>query len=302
MKNITLLLFLVIILNKTYSQITYFHYLDYTSEWRYYGAGWNGVNGYDSYETRYFDGDETINGTTYYKEYSKSVVTNYNPPFGSTYSTNYFGGPYYVREDSSGKFYRINPNDGTETVIFDNQEILNAFIGTPFPYPGAVCSVESIEVNYLGSIPLKRIKGNVTGSTAGSLEGIGVIGSNCAIGIEGNGWLNCYSKQNENIQFGTVSCNSFPVPVRVNLSTNTNNIAIDKISIYPNPTNGIINIKFNFQEICNYQLYNIYGRTIKIGNIENEKQTIDISNFAKGIYVLKIEVGNVIKYEKIIKE
>ncbi|WP_300565135.1 T9SS type A sorting domain-containing protein [Flavobacterium sp.] len=300
MKKITLLFLFIFIINKSYSQVTYFNYLDYTSEWRSYGAGWSGFYMYDSYQTRYFDGDETINGIVYYKEYSIAVNTDYY--YGGPVSTTYVGGPYYVREDFSGKFYRINPNDGTETLILDNQIIANSQLGDPFPYPGATCNVQIIENVSLGATTLKKVKGINPGNDTGTLEGVGFIGLACARGIEGGGGLNCYSKQGITLQFGTINCASFPTPIRTSLSTNNNNLSVNQIIVYPNPTNGKLKIKHNLQEGVDYEITNIQGTILGKGNLENEEQPIDISNFSSGVYIIRIGNGDSSIYRKIVKE
>ena len=136
MKKITFLIFLISLVNMSYSQVTYFNYFDYTSEWRYYASGWTGLNSFDSYETVYFDGDITINGNVYYKQYRKTVETNYNHPFLGTYTENFLYGPGYVREDSNGKVWYL-ASDNTEQLYFDNQLISASQIGDPFPSQGA---------------------------------------------------------------------------------------------------------------------------------------------------------------------
>lgn len=302
MKKITLILFLIIVVNKSYSQMTYFNYLDYTSEWRYYVSGWGGFYIYDSYETRYFDGDETISGVVYYKEYSIKIETEYySEPIGPISNT-YYGGPYFTREDASGKFYRLNPSDGTEAIILDNQIIANSNIGDPFPYPGEACNVETIETVNLGTTILKKIKGLNIGNNTGTLEGVGVLGLACATSIETGGGLNCYTKQGFTLQFGTIDCNSFPIPIRTGLSINNNNLNTSNILISPNPTNGILKVKLNSQEIINYNIFNIQGAILKRGSIESEEQIIDITNFPKGVYIFKIGNRNKFVYKKIIKE
>lgn len=300
MKKIILLLFLVLSLNDTHSQVAYFNYLDYTSEWRYYGGGWSGLNFFDTYETKYFDGDETINGITYYKEYSKSVVTEYNPPFGFTYSTEYFNGPSYIREDATGKFYRLNA-DGTENIILDNQEILNSQIGDTFPNPGNECVVQSIEMVNLGSIPLKKIKGVNQWNDSGTLEGIGFLGLACSSAIETGYGMNCYTKQGISLQFGTKDCNSFPTPIRTNLSTYTDNLDSDKIVVYPNPTNGILKIDSNLQKLTNYEICSIQGASLKTGSFVKTEE-INISDLKAGVYIIKISSQHSNAFKKIIKE
>jgi hypothetical protein len=302
MKKITLALLFLLTLNG-YSQISYFNYLDYTSEWRYYGGGWNGINAYDSYETRYFDGDETINGVVYYKMYSSSVVTQYNPPFGSTYSTIYAGGPYYMREDSTGKFYQLSTDGISEDITFDSGPIVAAQLGDPFPYAGATCNVETIESVYLGTTPLKKVKGVNTGNNTGSVEGVGFVGLACATSIEGGGGLNCYTRQGASIQFGTKSCDLFPVPVRTNLATSQNNVQKNKVVVSPNPSDGMVSVHF-VGELGNtdFKVFNSYGQLVMKGQIVANLQSIDFSAYADGVYLLKVEGQDSQTSTKIIKQ
>lgn len=302
MKKNTLSLILVLWFNFGFGQVQYSNYLDNTSEWRYFSGGWDGVNGHSTYTTTYFDGVEIINGLVYYKEYSNSIhYTNWW--YGATTSETTLSGPSYVREDSTGKFYRINSTTNLEEVYFDNQEIIDAQVGDPFPYPGATCEVQSTETIYLGSVPLKKINGTVSGSTTGTLEGIGVIGLACVIVIEGTGNLSCYTKQGIDIQFGTINCNSFPIPNRVNLSTDSNNISENELIIYPNPTNGIFTIISDSQyETKTYSILNFNGSIVMKGNFKINNQEIDISDLTDGIYFLKTVGENSTEYRKIIKK
>ncbi|QTE21451.1 T9SS type A sorting domain-containing protein [Polaribacter cellanae] len=71
----------------------------------------------------------------------------------------------------------------------------------------------------------------------------------------------------------------------------------DKISIYPNPVSSIVNIKIN-AEVKKAIIYNLQGQKI----IESISDKIDISNFAKGVYMLKvISEKNGISTKKFIK-
>ena len=285
-----------------FTQTLYTNYLDMSSEWRYLSGGWNGFSGYSNYNTTYFDGVETINGIVYYKRYSKDQY-NSTDFQGNTISTLTLSNPVYFREDVNGKFYYINPNTNLEQVYFDNQSIINAQVGDLFPYPGAVCNVQSTETIYLGATPLKKINGTVLSSTTGNIEGIGVIGLACAIGIESGGNLSCYSKQGINIQFGTTNCNSFPIPVRVNLIVNSNNFTENEIKVYPNPTNGIFKLNISNDSLNkSYKLYDTQGILLKEFLFTDTEEIIDISNYSNGIYILKTTGQNVTDYKKIIKK
>ena len=73
----------------------------------------------------------------------------------------------------------------------------------------------------------------------------------------------------------------------------------DSISVFPNPTNSVVNINSK-TEILTIELYDVQGRILEtlVGN--NKK--IDISDKTNGIYFLKITTENGSKVERIIKE
>ena len=69
------------------------------------------------------------------------------------------------------------------------------------------------------------------------------------------------------------------------------------ISIYPNPTNRLVNINSDKFDITDVQLFSITGRLIKSFTISNKVSQIDISQFPAGMYFLtiKTEKGEVSK-------
>jgi predicted outer membrane repeat protein len=77
-----------------------------------------------------------------------------------------------------------------------------------------------------------------------------------------------------------------------------------RLSVYPNPSNGIINIDLFGNGIFNLEIYNPLGNKI----IEKElvvsetgiKDVIDLSGNSKGIYIIKFEYLNEVIYRKII--
>ena len=90
-------------------------------------------------------------------------------------------------------------------------------------------------------------------------------------------------------------------PVGVN-----NLIAENKISVYPNPSNGKIfveikdrTISFNEGEI---NIYNSLGKNIYQEKLISERIQIDLSNEVKGVYFIKIQSGQTIITKKIVIE
>lgn len=87
---------------------------------------------------------------------------------------------------------------------------------------------------------------------------------------------------------------------RLMVSTNTlgteNYEVENSIKLYPNPSTDFIHIS-GLTKTENYKIYNTIGAEISRGTIsENEK--INIKNYAKGLYLLKFEGGNTLKFIK----
>lgn len=72
------------------------------------------------------------------------------------------------------------------------------------------------------------------------------------------------------------------------------NILKELIALYPNPTNGILNIDINNKLIgATYNLYNALGKQVQSGSITENNQLLDVSNLDQGIYFItfKTSVG-----------
>jgi len=78
------------------------------------------------------------------------------------------------------------------------------------------------------------------------------------------------------------------------------NLVDNTISIYPNPTNSIVNIKseHKFNEV---EIYNVLGQKVLQSNL-SENQEIDMSQLKSGTYFLKLKNESFIKNSKIIKK
>jgi hypothetical protein len=73
------------------------------------------------------------------------------------------------------------------------------------------------------------------------------------------------------------------------------------ISVYPNPTNGIVTVNCN-NSIKSIQLYDIQGRLLQTNLVNENETTIDVSTKAKGVYFLKILSDKGIGVQKIVRE
>lgn len=76
----------------------------------------------------------------------------------------------------------------------------------------------------------------------------------------------------------------------------------DKLSIYPNPTNGTITITVkDFTKNFDLEIFDIRGKKVQSKILEKEVSEITMSSaLAKGIYIFKFNKGNTILWRKII--
>ena len=80
------------------------------------------------------------------------------------------------------------------------------------------------------------------------------------------------------------------------LSTNEFHVENNKKRVFPNPSNAFIQI-YDLNEVENYKVYNILGIEVLNGIISNTKK-INIQNLTNGLYFLKLESENLIKFIK----
>jgi hypothetical protein len=70
-------------------------------------------------------------------------------------------------------------------------------------------------------------------------------------------------------------------------------IVNNTISVFPSPTNDMISIKVtHYADDMSFIIYNELGQQIKNGKLsENESNTIDVSNYSSGIYLVSVVSG-----------
>lgn len=99
-------------------------------------------------------------------------------------------------------------------------------------------------------------------------------------------------------------CNDLDVSIVCpDLVVRSNN-AFNAISIYPNPTNGFLNVEFNttlFGEIS-YELFDSFGRLVLLENLSKGKPTqVDVSTLQNGIYIIHVLTNNLSVKKFVIK-
>ncbi len=80
----------------------------------------------------------------------------------------------------------------------------------------------------------------------------------------------------------------------------------NRVTLYPNPVSDQLNIRTNSSDpqSCTIEIYTLEGRLIHHENVEltSEDHSIQVSNFASGVYLCKINNGTKISTTKFIKQ
>lgn len=103
----------------------------------------------------------------------------------------------------------------------------------------------------------------------------------------------------------SVGCVSAPVTVTVQVivctGINANRIENVKVSIYPNPSNGLFTIESNTSEVKNIIVTDVNGKLIEKLNTQSQTQTLDIRKYDDGVYFIKVGTLYGDKTMKVIK-
>lgn len=74
----------------------------------------------------------------------------------------------------------------------------------------------------------------------------------------------------------------------------------DKLHIYPNPSNGLINIELDKLNFYNISISNVLAKEVYKNTISSVNTTLDLSNFDKGLYFVELNDGKNIFTKKLI--
>ncbi len=302
MKRIILLIAFAIFFLNSKAQITYFHYLDYQTEWREYSFG---ISTYilKSYFTSYFDGDTTLsNGKIYYKKYVAEIDSNFKTPV--TISAGVLANIELIREDSSGKVWQYDFASSTDVLLRDWKQYHLAHIGDTIPK--GVCVISNIDSVYFDSEYRKKLKSPSVNMF--EIEGIGYDLWNtpfCEYIFDGMNEIVCFKNNRDSITLdNTFNCyNSFPKPQRHSVQSGISKI-IERctLNIFPNPTLNIVAIESSSNQIIKHAVVlDLLGRKV-IDTEENlSKISLDLTSLNSSTYILKTQVGNEWIIRKIVK-
>ncbi|MCB9336371.1 MAG: lamin tail domain-containing protein [Flavobacteriales bacterium] len=100
--------------------------------------------------------------------------------------------------------------------------------------------------------------------------------------------------------FGCVAYDTLIIVVINNAGINES--AYDNLSIYPNPVNDVLNIKFENVEKVQVQLFSTQGKLISTKVEETKLTSINMTYLERGVYYLHITIGDKLIVKKVIKQ
>ena len=77
-----------------------------------------------------------------------------------------------------------------------------------------------------------------------------------------------------------------------------------KVGIYPNPSNGIINVQYNDIPVNNIDVVNVLGQVVKSIKLDPSKsqtsESIDMSGNANGLYIINVSTNETSSSYKVV--
>lgn len=75
------------------------------------------------------------------------------------------------------------------------------------------------------------------------------------------------------------------------------------ITIFPNPTEGIVNVRSDNVVITEIEVYNMMGKLVRRENVNDVQTMLDLNSAAPGTYILqmKLQSGDIVRKKLIAK-
>lgn len=101
---------------------------------------------------------------------------------------------------------------------------------------------------------------------------------------------------------GLFAADGISAMTSLEIVNNTFENSLGNLQIFPNPTQGVINISgIKVGSVLKVTVFNQTGQQVLSQTIENDFK-IDLHNFQTGMYFLKLDDGRSVKYEKVVLE
>lgn len=86
------------------------------------------------------------------------------------------------------------------------------------------------------------------------------------------------------------------------IPSSTQEIVNSGLKLYPNPTNGILNVKSDIIGLSEISIYDVYGKLISKFSFNTPQYQLDISHLSSGIYLIQQSGNHETFIQKIIKQ
>ena len=85
-------------------------------------------------------------------------------------------------------------------------------------------------------------------------------------------------------------------------TTGINGYTLDNtVTVYPNPTTGMIQIQNSESRIENVEVYDAYGKMLNVVSVNDNVTAIDLTSYASGTYFVKIVTENGVVTKRVVK-
>lgn len=88
----------------------------------------------------------------------------------------------------------------------------------------------------------------------------------------------------------------------VTLPNGVNSYVLDNTAVYPNPTTGLVTIQNTNVSIQRIEVYDVYGKLLNSVEVNDNTITLDVTNFASGVYFTRIMTENGMVTKRIVKK
>jgi hypothetical protein len=83
----------------------------------------------------------------------------------------------------------------------------------------------------------------------------------------------------------------------LNVAVSENNTLVG-VNVFPNPSNGVVNIRTAELEVYNVEVMNVTGELVRTVRI-NGTSTMDLTDLAKGVYTVRVSNANGIMTQRV---
>ncbi len=246
---------------------------------------------------------------------TSSNVSVATAPYASSFPTaNFFVRSSFDNRNSYG-YYNLTTNKLEVTGLSDDNGVIFNFFNPdtififPFSYNTSFTDTYQVDINSF--VESKTVIYDAYGTVItpfGTYNNVIRLKQTSGLGSISYNWfkINPYT----DILSANVNSNNNEINFRIyqptNLATIQNQLN-NKFSIFPNPTSGNISIKnASFSESETFvNVYDVLGnQIIKNEKVDNDLKNINISDFATGLYFIKIVDNNnsILYSDKIIKK